>query len=61
MFAKSFIYYGTGLAAVDIVASETPEIFPVTTDGIDNAGSGYTLAPGSTMYVTGTGKKIPPR
>ena len=57
MFAKSFIYYGTNLAAIDIISSDAPEAFPLTTDNIDNAGSGYNLAPGSTIYVTGTGKK----
>lgn len=57
MFARSVIFHGSALVEVNIVSSETPRAFPLTTDGIDNAGSGYTLAPGSTLIVTGTGKK----
>ena len=57
MFAKRVIFHGSALVEANIVSSETPAEFPLTTENIDNAGSGYNLAPGSTIYVTGTGKK----
>ena len=57
MFAKRLIYHGSALVEADIVSSDAPEAFPLTTDNIDNAGACYTLAPGSTLYVTSTEKK----
>ena len=57
MFAKSIIFHSSALAEVEIISSETPSEFPLNTDNIDNAGNGYTLAPGSTIYVTSTEKK----
>lgn len=57
MFAQRIIYHGSALAEVRVVVSDTPAEFPLTTENIENAGSGYRLAPGSTIYVTGTGKK----
>lgn len=57
MFAKRLLFHGSALVEAEIVSSETPHTFPLTTNSIDNAGSGYTLAPGSTIYITETGKK----
>lgn len=57
MFAKKLLFHGSALVEAQIVSSDAPETFPLTTDNIDNAGAGYTLAPGSTIYVTGTEKK----
>ena len=57
MFGKIIAYYGTRLIEAEIIASELPEIMPLISDGIDNLGSGYTLAPGSTMIVTSSGKQ----
>ena len=55
MFAKNMIFHGSALVEAEIISTGTPAVFPLTTDNIDNAGSGYTLAPGSTLYVTGAG------
>lgn len=57
MFAKNMIFHGSALAEAEIISTDTPEEFPLTTGNIDNAGSGYTLAPGSTIYITSTGTK----
>lgn len=54
MFAKSIEVFTPELALVKMVSSEVPEEFPLVSDGIDNVGSGYKLAPGSTIYVSGT-------
>ena len=57
MFGKVIAYHGTQLIEVKIIASEIPEAMPLISDAIDNLGSGYTLAPGSTMIVTSSGKR----
>ncbi len=57
MFGKVIVYHGTQLIEAQIIASELPETMPLVSDGIDNLGSGYTLAPGSTMLITSSGKR----
>ena len=57
MFGKIIVHHGTQLIEAQIIASEIPEAMPLISDGIDNLGSGYTLAPGSTMIVTSSGKR----
>lgn len=57
MFGKITKFHGSALIEAEIIASELPVTMPTTSDGIDNLGSGYTLAPGSTMIVTGTDKR----
>lgn len=57
MFGKITKFHGSSLIEVEIITSELPATMPLVSDGIDNLGSGYTLAPGSTMIVTGTDKK----
>ena len=57
MFGKVTKFHGSALIEAEIIASVLPETMPTTSDGIDNLGSGYTLAPGSTMIVTGTDKR----
>lgn len=56
MFAKETKVYSPELALVKMVSSSVPAAFPLVSDGIDNVGSGYKLAPGSSVYVSGTGQ-----
>ncbi len=57
MFGKVIAYHGTQLIEAEIITSEIPEAMPLISDGIDNLGSGYTLAPGSTIFVTKTNSR----
>lgn len=57
MFGKVIKFHGSALIEAELIASSLPGTMPLTSDGIDNLGSGYTLAPGSTMYVTGIDKR----
>ena len=57
MFARRLFFHSSALVEAELISSETPGTFPLITDSIDNAGAGYMLAPGSTLYVTDTGKK----
>ena len=57
MFGKITRFHSSKLVEVEIIAAELPATMPTTSDGIDNLGSGYTLAPGSTMIVTETDKQ----
>ena len=52
MFGKITAYHGNNLIEVEITASQAPAVFPLVSDGIDNLGNGYTLAPGSKIFTT---------
>lgn len=54
MFAKRILFHGSALVEAQIVSSETPDTFPLTTDRIDNAGTGkkYRLGDESTWKET---------
>jgi hypothetical protein len=57
LFGKITKFHGSALVEAEIIASVLPETMPLVSDGIDNLGSSYTLAPGSVMIVTGTDKR----
>ena len=57
MFGKITKCHGSALIEVEIITLKLPVTMPTTSNGIENLDDGYTLAPGSTMIVTGTDKQ----
>lgn len=56
MFGKMTKMFDTKRVEVEITTNTAPASFPTTTDEIDGVENGYTIAPGSSVYATDSGR-----